>query len=325
MSEFRHRTIETNGIEMYLTEAGPLDGKPVIFVHGFPELGRSWRKQLPALADAGYRAIAPDMRGYGRTTAPKEVRAYNIHELTNDLCGLLDELGVERAAFVGHDWGAWLMWPMSLLHPDRVECLTNISVAFAPRPEFPPIARLKEMLGDIFFYQVYFQDVGPPEEELERDVRTTVRRFAWSVSGEGVGARLADLGSMPVQKVGEGGLLDQMTDPPHPMDWFTDEDLDYFVQEFTRSGFFGPISWYRNLDYNWETTPQLAGAKPSMPVLFIAGTNDPVLRMLPPDGMKETVPDLRIELVEGAGHWIHMENPEAVNGPLLKFLADVGY
>jgi pimeloyl-ACP methyl ester carboxylesterase len=130
-----------------------------------------------------------------------------------------------------------------------------------------------------------------------------------------------------VHKVGEGGFLDQMEDPPPgTMAWFTEEDIDYFVEEFSRTGYFGPLSWYRNIDHNWETTPQLMGAKPSMPVLFIAGSNDPVIRMLPPDGMKETVPDLRgIELVEGAGHWVHMENPDAVNVPLLKFLADVGY
>jgi pimeloyl-ACP methyl ester carboxylesterase len=320
VTDFRQRTVQTNGIEMHVTEAGDPDAKPVIFVHGFPELGRSWRKQLPALAEAGYRAIAPDMRGYGKTTVPKDVTDYDIHHLTGDLCGLLDDIGVQDAAFVGHDWGAWAMWFMTLLHPERVTCLTNLSVSYMPRAAAPPMQTAKQIFGDIFFYQLYFQDVGPAEAELEKDVRRTVLAFAWAVSGEGVAS-----GQMKVQKVGEGGFLDMLGEPQR-MEWFTDEDLDYFVDAFSRTGYFGPLSWYRNIDRNWETTPQLAGAKVTTPTFFIAGANDPVIRMLPPDGMKETVPGLRgMELIEGAGHWVHMERPDEVNRPLLKFLADVGY
>lgn len=330
MSDLRNRTLKTNGIDMYVTQAGDPDGKPVICVHGFPELGRSWRKQLPALAGAGYHAIAPDMRGYGRTTAPKDVEAYRVTELCKDLCGLLDEIGVEKAAFVGHDWGAWMMWFMSMLHPERVDNLTNLSVAYAPRSATPPIATMRQIFGDIFFYMVYFQDIGPAETELGEDVRKTVLRFAWSVSGA---ARANDAGgefaSRMTMKYGEGGFLDQLADPPEglaSMPWFTQEDLDHFVDSFEHSTYFGPVSWYRNIDRNWEDTPQLEGKAPTMPVQFIAGTNDPVLMMLPPDPMRDTVPDLRdIVLVEGAGHWVHMERPDEVNAPLLKFLADVGY
>ena len=318
---FAHRTVRTNGIDMHVAEIGV--GKPVVFVHGFPELWRSWRKQLPVIAEAGYRAVAPDMRGYGRTDAPTEVADYDIHHLCGDLCGLLDDLEVDKAFFVGHDWGAWAMWFMTLLHPDRVAALVNISVAYAPRGDAPPMKRAKDIFGDIFFYQLYFQDVGPADIELAKDVRRTVLKFAWSVSGE---AGAPDMRSLNVQKIGEGGFLDMLSDPPHAMDWFTDEDLEYFVQEFSRTGYFGPLSWYRNIDRNWETTPQLNGAKPQQPVLFIAGTNDPVIRMLPPDGMRETVPNLKdILLVEGAGHWIHMEQPEPVNEAILGFLNDVGY
>lgn len=313
-----HRTVRTNGIDMHVAEAG--SGRPVVFVHGFPQLWRSWRKQIPVVAGAGYRAVAPDMRGYGQTTAPDEVQAYDIHNLTGDLCGLLDDLETEKAFFVGHDWGAWLTWFMTLLHPDRVEAVVNLSVAFMPRSDFPPMKRAKELFGDIFFYQLYFQDVGPADQELAKDVRRTVLKFLWSVSGEAAGAALK------VQKVGEGGFLDQLDEPPHPLAWLTDEDLEYFVGEFERTGYFGPLSWYRNIDRNWETTPELAGKRPTQPVLFVAGTNDPVIRMLPPDGMKETVPDLRgIELVPGAGHWVHMEQPEPVNEAILRHLKDVGY
>jgi pimeloyl-ACP methyl ester carboxylesterase len=325
MTDFTHRTVKTNDIDMHVAEIG--EGKPVVFVHGFPELWRSWRKQMPAMAEAGYRAVAPDMRGYGRTTAPTNVSDYDIHHLTGDLCRLLDDLGVEKAAFVGHDWGALVMWAMCLLHPDRVESLVNLSVAYSPRPEFPPMKTAKQLLGDTFFYMLYFQDVGPADEELAADVRRTVLRFAWSVSGRAAEGR--DPASFGTQKVGEGGFLDQMQDPPADRDamaWFTDEDIDYFVGEFSRTGYFGPLSWYRNMDHNWETTPQLAGSKVMQPVLFIAGDGDPVIRMLPPDGMPPHVPNLKgIELIPGAGHWVHMEDPEPVNNAILKFLADTGY
>ncbi len=328
MDEFRHRTVKTNGIDMHVAEYGPEDGKPVIFVHGFPELWRSWQHQLKAVGDAGYRAVAPDMRGYGQTTAPKKVEEYDIHHLTGDLAGLADDLGVEQAAWVGHDWGAWAMWFMSMLHADRVHSLVNISVPYMPRAISPPVQFMRKMFGEFFFYIVYFQDVGPPEAHLETDVAKTVRRFAWSVSG----AAGADFGSRNFAplKYGDGvGFLDQMSDPPDglaSMPWFTQEDFDYFVGEFERSGYFGPVSWYRNIDRNWETTPELTDKAPQQPVLFIAGTNDVVIRAASPDGMRDTIPDLRgIELVEGPGHWIHMEQPEEVNTRVLKFLAEVGY
>ncbi len=303
---------------MHVAEVGV--GKPVVFVHGFPELWRSWRNQMPVVAEAGYRAVAPDMRGYGQTDAPSAITDYDIHHLCGDLCGLLDDLGVDKAFFVGHDWGAWAMWYMTLLHPDRVEALVNISVGYWPRAHDKPMKLLKQIFGDNFFYQLYFQEVGPADTELAKDVRRTVLKFAWSVSGEAAG----DAVFTPMPK--DIGFLDQMSDPPHPLEWFTDEDLDYFVEEFTRTGYTGPLNWYRNIDRNWETTSQLDGAKPQQPVLFIAGTNDPVIRMVPPDGMRETVPNLKdIVLVEGPGHWIHMEKPEPVNQAILGFLKDTGY
>jgi len=321
MAEFTHRTVRTNGINMHVAEAGV--GKPVVFVHGFPELWRSWRKQMPVVAEAGYRAVAPDMRGYGQTDAPAPITDYDVHHLCGDLCGLLDDLGVDKAFFVGHDWGAWAMWFMTLLHPDRVAALVNISVPYSPRGDAPPMKRAKEIFGDIFFYQLYFQDVGPADTELAKDVRRTVLKFAWSISGE---AGQPDVRSLIARKVGEGGFLDMLSDPPHALDWFTDEDLNYFVEEFERTGYTGALNWYRNIDRNWETTPQLEGAKPTQPVLFVAGTNDPVIRMVPPEPMRETVPNLKdIVLVEGAGHWIHMEQPKPVNQAILGFLKDVGY
>jgi pimeloyl-ACP methyl ester carboxylesterase len=319
MTQFTHRTVATNGIDMHVAEMG--EGKPVVFVHGFPELWRSWRKQMPVVAEAGYRAVAPDMRGYGRTTAPPEVEDYDVLKLCGDLCGLLDDLGTEKAFFVGHDWGAWVMWFMTLLHPDRVHALVNISVPYQSRLSDRPTDRMKRTFGDTFFYILYFQKVGPADEELARDVRRSVLDFAWSLSGPAAAQR-----ALNIRQVGEGGFLDFLSSPPGPMDWFTEEDIDYFVGEFSRTGYFGPLSWYRNIDRNWELTPQLADAKPQTPVLFIAGSNDPVIRMSSPEPMRESVPNLKdILIVEGAGHWIHMENPDPVNDAILGFLKDVGY
>jgi pimeloyl-ACP methyl ester carboxylesterase len=323
VTDFTHHTVATNGIEMHVAEVG--EGKPVIFVHGFPELWRSWRKQMPVVADAGYRAVAPDMRGYGRTTAPSNVADYNVLDLCGDLCGLLDDLGVDKSFFVGHDWGAWVMWFMTLLHPDRVEALVNISVPYQSRLSGRPTDRMKKTFGDTFFYILYFQEVGPADDELAKDVRRSVLDFAWSLSGPAASQR-----ALNIRKVGEGGFLDFLSSPPGPpsteMDWFTDEDVDYFVGEFSRTGYFGPLCWYRNIDRNWELTPELDGAKPQQPVLFIAGSNDPVIRMSSPEPMRESVPNLKdIVIVDGPGHWIHMERPEPVNEAILGFLKDVGY
>jgi pimeloyl-ACP methyl ester carboxylesterase len=319
MTEITHRTIKTNGIDMHIAEAGV--GKPVIFVHGFPELSRSWRKQLPVLADAGYHAIAPDMRGYGKTSVPGNIEDYDIDHLTGDLCGLLDDLGVERAFFVGHDWGAWVMWHMTLLHPERVEALVNISVPFSPRGDVPLTKLLEQLFGDNFFYILYFQKPGPADQELSKDVRKTVLRFAWATSGES----MAQAEFLQLPKDGTG-FLDQMTDPAKPLGWFTEEDLDYFVGEFERTGYSGGLNWYRNIDRNWHLMEHVADARPTQPVLFIAGENDPVIRMAPPDGMRTTVPDLRgIEIVPAAGHWVHMQKPEPVNEAILRFLKEVGY
>jgi pimeloyl-ACP methyl ester carboxylesterase len=319
VSEFTHLTVATNGIDMHVAECG--EGKPVVFVHGFPELWRSWRKQMPVVAEAGYRAVAPDMRGYGRTTAPTQVESYDIHQLTGDLCGLLDDLGVEKSFFVGHDWGAAVVWFMSLLHPDRVEAFVNISVPYQSRLGERPTDRMKRTFGDTFFYILYFQEVGPADTELARDVRTLVRRFAWSLSGPAASQR-----ALNIRKVGEGGFLDFLSEPPAPMQWFTDEDIDYFTQEFSRTGYFGPLSWYRNIDRNWETTPQLDGAQPQHRVLFVAGSNDPVIRMQSPEAMRTSVPNLEdIVIVEGAGHWIHLEDPQPVNDAILGFLKTVDY
>ena len=322
-----HRTVHVNGIDLQLTEQG--DGPPVVLCHGFPELSHSWRYQLPALASAGYRAIAPDMRGYGGSAHPTDVADYDIEHLTGDLVGLLDDLGVEQAVFVGHDWGAMVVWDMALLHPERVKAVVGISVPFIKWP-MAPISLLKMAAGDNFMYILYFQEIGPAERELEADPRRTMARTLWTVSGANLGSMEAppSPGGMvlPVPAAGTG-FLTMMVDPPDQAarpSWLSDADLDIYGEAFGRSGFFGPLSYYRNLDRNWELTKDLPAERVSMPALFIAGDRDPVITGNPAgvEAMKELLPDLRdVVLVPGAGHWTQQEEPERVNAALLDFLA----
>jgi len=303
---------------MHVVEQG--EGSPVVLCHGFPELWYSWRHQLPALAAAGYHAVAPDQRGYGRTDRPDAVEAYDIVHLTDDLIGLLDALGEERAVFVGHDWGAALVWQLALMHPERVAGVVAMSVAYLPRTPIAPTQLLEAAFPDRFMYFLYFQEPGRADEELGRDVRRTMSRLLWTASGDappGSGWRLTrDAASW----------LEGMSDPPSLPPWLTEEDLDYFVEEFSRTGFTGGLNWYRNLDRNWEATEPLEGAKVDVPALFVAGERDAVLRMTPPEIMDDWVPDLRGKvIVPGAGHWIQQERPEEVNVALLGFLKEIGY
>ncbi len=313
-----HRTVATNGLEMHIAEAGTPDSErpPIILCHGFPELWYTWRHQLPALAAAGYHVVAPDQRGYGRTPGPEAIEDYDIVHLTDDLVGLLDDLGHEKAVFVGHDWGSMVVWAMSQLHPERVEAVVGMSVPFSPRGEQSLIKVLEAVMGDNFFYILHFQEPGKADAELGRDPRDALRRFLCAIGGEGPeGASF--LRSLPAATT---TFWDWMPPAPVLPPWLSEAELDVFATEFERTGFTGGINWYRNFHRNWEITPQLTGVKVEMPALFIAGDRDPVLQLSNPDTMDPWVTDLRGKvLVPGAGHWVE-EAPEAVNSALLDFL-----
>jgi pimeloyl-ACP methyl ester carboxylesterase len=308
-------TISTNGIDMHIVEAG--EGPPVVLCHGFPELSYSWRHQLPALAAAGYRAVAPDQRGYGRTSRPEEPEAYDILHLTDDLLGLLDALGEDQATFVGHDWGSIVVWNLALLAPERVRGVVGMSVPFVRRPQHPPTEILRRIYSDSWFYILYFQDPGVADADLGRDPATTIRRFLCTLDGSTLSRDMSGLAGARDER----GMVERMPEPEGLPDWLTQADLDRFVDEFTRTGFTGGINWYRNLDRNWELTPHLAGAKVTVPALFVAGGVDPVLLFTPRDAMYESVPDLRGEvIIDGAGHWVQQERPVDVNHALIEFL-----
>ena len=315
-----HEQVPANGIELHVAVAGPPDGPPVVLCHGFPELWYSWRHQLVALGDAGYRAFAPDLRGYGASTAPREVRDYGSDALTGDLCGLLDHYGYEQAAFSGHDWGAMVVWEMGRLHPERVSSIYNMSVPYSHAPG-RPTEIFESIFGDKFFYMLYFQQVGPPEAEFEADPRRYVRTMLYSAGGEGMAQGPALLGDAPAEGT---SFLDSLRPAPDVLPaWLSERDVDVYAEGLSRSGLFGPVSFYRNLDANWQRSKDLPASLYTMPTGFLTGSLDPVVFMQPHgiDAMKEKLPDFRgATVVEGAGHWVQQERPADVTAGMLEFL-----
>ncbi|HZN13724.1 MAG TPA: alpha/beta hydrolase [Acidimicrobiales bacterium] len=317
MSGLRHRTVRTNGIEMHIAEQG--DGRPVILCHGFPELWYSWRHQLPALAAAGYHVVAPDQRGYGDTTKPKSVDEYDIGHLTDDMLGLLDVLGEDKAVFVGHDWGAPVVWNLAQRAPDRVEAVVGMSVPFTPRSDTKPTDVWKFLFTDTWFYILYFQDPGVADADLSADPKTFLRRFLYTISGDALDDAMSGLMS---ERDGRG-MVARLAEPPDGAlpAWLTEDDLNTFTSAYEKSGFSGGLNWYRNFDRNWVRSVAWADRKIEMPALFIAGDKDPVIRMVSPDAMRDWVTDLRgLTLLPGAGHWIQQERPDDVNRALVEFL-----
>jgi len=314
MTKIDHRTIQTNGIRMHVAEQG--EGPAVVLCHGFPELWYSWRHQIGALADAGYHAIAPDQRGYGATDRPDAIADYDILHLTDDLLGLLDALGEEQAVFVGHDWGAPVVWNLALRAPERVRAVVGMSVPFLPRGDTDPITLFESLFGENFFYMLYFQEPGVADADLGRDPRDTLCRFMSAISAERAGEAFR-----PLPKQGTR-LADWLPEPDALPSWLTQDDIDYYAAEFDRTGFTGGLNWYRNMRRNWELTEDTAGHKVIAPALFMAGEQDPVVTMASPAGMEEWVPDLRGTLMlPDTGHWTQQERPTEVNAALIDFLA----
>ena len=289
-------TVPANGIELAIVEEG--EGPLVVLCHGFPELGFSWRHQVPALAGAGYRVVAPDMRGFGRSSAPPEVEAYDIASLCGDLTGLLDTLGEQQAIFVGHDWGAIVVWNLSVLAPERVRAVAGLSVPFVPRSPVPPIQIMRRNLGEDF-YIVWFQEPGVADEVLARDVRRTL--------------------TTPAQWTAEWAAEDEQ--PRRPA-WLSEQELSVFVDAFERTGFTGGLNYYRNMDRNWELTADVADRHVEAPAMFLTGERDLVRRFAPGETMRGWVDDLRASIVvPKAGHWVQQQAPEAVNAALLEFFS----
>ena len=293
--------MRVNGIQLAVAEYGPADGPVVVLLHGFPELGFSWRHQVEPLAAAGYRLLVPDLRGFGDSDAPDAVEEYSIDILAGDVLGMLDHAGAELGTVVGHDWGADLAWKTAWLHPERVRAVGGLSVPFAPRAPVPPLGILRQRFGDDF-YMVWFQEPGVAEAALERDVRRTLATSrvwdaAWAADGE---------------------------EEPHTPDFLTDAELQVYVDVYMRTGFRGGLNYYRNLDRNWEQTAAVAERRITQPALFMTGERDPVRLFMPATAMDGWVTDLRVsEVIRGAGHWLQQQAPEPVTQQLLRWLESV--
>ncbi len=344
MSAITHQEIPANGVTLHVALAG--EGPPVIFCHGFPGLGYSFRHQLPAVADAGFRAVAPDQRGYGRSDRPVEAARYDADCVMQDMLGLLDALNEPEAVFVGHDFGAQQVCNLAVRHPRRVRALVIMSCpydfdlagrggggsqpasgaaragAFAV-PGVRPSAAFAAIARQHFFHMHYFQKIGPPERELGAQPREFLMRLMHALSADG---RLLDWSQYPSDGT---GYLDVLAPaPPLPWPWLSEAEFEHYVREYTRVApdamFLGGLNSYRMADRNWELGAAHADANINQPALFIAGAQDVVLKMIPSDAidtMRRRIPDLRgVVLVPGAGHFVQQEQPQAVNAALLDFL-----
>lgn len=317
MTVITHRAIKANGINVHIAEAGA--GPLVLMLHGFPELWYSYRHQLPALAEAGYHAVAPDVRGYGGSDKPEKIEAYSMKNMVADAVGILDALGEETAVVVGHDWGAPMAWTSAVLHPDRFRAVVGLSVPYTPRSPAPPTQLFKAIFQDNFFYMLYFQEPGVAEAELDANPRESMKLFMYAASGEA--RENPQLPTMFAGKKKGSKLFDGVPAPDQLPAWLTKDDLDYYAENFQKSGFRGGLNRYRNMDRDWEELPQLTDAKVTQPALFVAGEYDAVIAMRNPESMKPFVPDLRkLVILPKCGHWTQQERPAEVNAEIIEFL-----
>jgi epoxide hydrolase A/B len=314
-----HRTVDANGIHLHFAEQG--EGPLVVLCHGFPESWYSWRHQLPALSAAGFHAVAVDMRGYGQSDRPEAIDQYTLLHLVGDMVGLLDALGVEQAVIVGHDWGAPVAWDAALLRPDRFRAVIGLSVPYRPRSPVVPTSVMPRR-EDAVFYQLYFQEPGVAEAEFERDVRQT---FLKVLAG---GPRERPVSGPAGMVPRGGGFLSDRPTPATLPTWLKEADIDFYVSEFKRTGFRGGLNWYRNIDRNWELLAPFAGAKVTVPALYMAGDRDLVVTFQGMDrviaNLANDVPRLRGKIMlPGCGHWTQQERASEVNAAMIDFLCQL--
>jgi pimeloyl-ACP methyl ester carboxylesterase len=317
-----HRFVDANGVRLHVAECG--SGPLVILCHGFPESWYSWRHQLSALANAGFHAVAPDMRGYGQSDRPDEIEQYTLLHLTGDMIALADAMRAESAVIAGHDWGAPVAWHAALLRPDRFRAVIGLSVPFRPRGAKRPTSTMPQNEREQF-YQLYFQAPGVAEAELQADVRRSIRTILMAASGDvppsGTEPAIHPLAMVPRS----GGFLTRWSDPQALPSWLSEADVEFYTSEFERTGFRGGLNWYRNIDRNWELLAPFAGSKIDVPAMFVAGERDlvvnfPGARELLAN-MRTPVPQLRRSIIlPGCGHWTQQERADEVSTAMINFL-----
>jgi pimeloyl-ACP methyl ester carboxylesterase len=314
MAEVRHRSITTNGIRMHVAEAG--SGFPVVFCHGWPELWYSWRQQINALADAGFHAIAPDMRGYGGTDAPSDPAQYTMKILTADMAGLLDALEIEKAVFVGHDWGGAVIWQMGLRYPERVERLVGLNTPFSGAGGGRVTENLRDFHGqtDKTFYMRYFLQPGIAETELQADVRTSFRKIFLPYT------RAEDFTTFMTVGGDGSGVIAKIE---NTNTFLTEEELDVYVDTFERTGFSGGLNWYRGADLNAQEVGGPTANTLNIPSMMVTAGKDTILKPMMAGAMPALIPGVRMEHIEDCAHWTQQERPELVNALLIDFLKDL--
>ena len=328
MENVEFKIVESNGINIRLAMMG--EGPLVIFCHGWPESWYSYRYQLPAVADAGFKAVAYDVRGYGESDKPHEIEAYTMRNMTNDVVGIIDALGYDTAITIGHDWGGPIALNTAALNEDRIAATGTLSVPFMGRGPMPTLDLWKEIYKDRFFYQLYFQKEGVAEEEFESDLSRAL--FMTYTNSDGRGMKFnfekGQSGLVP-EKTKDSTFLEGMEMFEDFPNWFTKEDLDYFVSQFEISGLRGPFNRYRAQNIDWHEIPELEGKILEQPAFFVTGTLDPVNFFVPSDQsltdrIKPNYKNLLFaEELEGIGHWTQQEAPEEVNNFILNFLEKV--
>ncbi|MFK7862968.1 MAG: alpha/beta fold hydrolase [Pseudohongiellaceae bacterium] len=313
------RTIQNNGISMRIAEAGT-SGPLILFAHGWPESWYGWRHQLTFFAEAGYRVVAPDMRGYGKTEAPKEVTDYDIVTIAADMTGILDVLGEEQAIMVGHDWGAIVAWNTVLLHPDRFTALVAMSVPYGGRPPESPMDTWRKVSGENFHYILYHNEPGGvAEAEYDANPVGLLSRLYLSPDSPRHPPLVTD------HARSAGGWIDRLGESKGLPDWLSQNELDYVVSEFEEAGFRGGMNYYRNFHRNWEITEHLQDVKVKVPTVFIAGADDMVIahsnEQQLQGAMSKIAEDFRgVILFPGVGHWVQQEVPDQTNRAILDFL-----
>jgi pimeloyl-ACP methyl ester carboxylesterase len=308
-----HSVVQVNGAPMRLAEAGT--GPLVVLLHGFPECWYSWRHQLRALAEAGFHAVAPNQRGYPGTHAPAGVADYTMLHLVSDVVGLIGALGEPNATVIGHDWGAPVAWYTALLRPDLVRGVGGLSVPFSARTPVPDMTAARQRYGDTFYW-FYFQHRAA-EKDFESDLSGSFRRILFGLSGDNPEIRrlLIPHG----QRFFDGWISPELLPA-----WLTERDIAAYVEEFAKTDFFGPLNWYRNIDYNWALTAAWDGAQIIPPAMFLAGDRDPVISSYDTStleaSLRALIPNMRrFELVPGAGHWLQQERAQLTNAALVEF------
>jgi pimeloyl-ACP methyl ester carboxylesterase len=322
-----HSQIDANGISIRTVSVG--DGPLVVFCHGFPECWYSWRHQLPAIAAAGFRAVALDMRGYGGTTAPEATGDYTLSHLVGDVVAAVAALGEHQAVVVGHDWGAPIAWYSALMRPDVFRAVVGMSVPFVTPAVLPAgdtlTGRMRKAAGpDREYYRLYFQEPGVAEAELEANVDRTVRGFLYSVSGNVVTDGVFDRGWDGYFPKGEA-FMEQLMVPEVLPPWLTENDVRFYASELARTGLHGGLSWFRNYDSQPAILGPFVGATITAPAMYIAGENDRIAANPPALAAYPTsLPGLRgLHILPDAGHWIQQERPQHVNDVLVGFLASL--